>query len=123
MAFTLSIGNLDVTNMVAEKGFQWERNDIDAPNSGRNMNGTMRRKIVTTKDKISVTCRNGLTEAELTALTTALAPQTVSVTYYCPGTASVTTKTFYGSKIQSGVVMDLGARMLFDGIQFSLIEV
>lgn len=122
MPFTLTIGNLNASGYVESDGFEWERNDIDAPNSGRDMNGTMRRKIVTTKDKISITCKP-ITTAQLSSLVDALAPNTVSVTYYCPGDAGNRTAIFYTSKVQSGIVMDLGTHILLKDIKFDLIEV
>lgn len=123
MAFILQIGGVDFTKYVATNGFEWERNDIDAPNSGRDMAGTMRRAIITTKDKISVTCRDGLTESQLSTLVRTLAANEVTVTYYCPGDAATRTANFYGSKVSAGVVQDVGNRRLFDGIKFNLIEV
>lgn len=122
MSFTFTIDGLDVSSYVEADGFEWERNDIDAPNAGRDMNGTMRRKILTTKDKLSITCKP-ITTAQLSSLVAALAPNTVSVTYYCPGTASNRTATFYTSKVQSGIVMDLGTSVLLKDIKFDLIEV
>lgn len=123
MAFSLSIGGTDITNYIAASGFQWERNDIDAPNSGRDMSGTMRRAIIATKDKIEVTCRR-LTTSELNTLTSLLAPAVVNVSFYCPGDAAVRSNVeFYSSKINSGVVMSYDNTILLDGIKFSLIEV
>ena len=123
MAFTISIGGTDITGFIESDGFQWERNDIDAPNSGRDMNGTMRRAIVATKDKLDITCRS-LTVSELHVLTDLLAHNVVNVTYYCPGDAVIRSNVkFYSSKINSGVVMDVGNGIILDDIKFSLIEV
>ena len=77
MAFSVTIGTLDITSFIATDGFSWERNDIDAPDSGRDMNGTMRRKIVARKDKMQITCRP-LTSQQLTQLFNALSVTTMS---------------------------------------------
>lgn len=123
MAFTISIEGTDITRLIESGGFHWERNDIDAPNSGRDMNGTMRRAIVATKDKLEIACR-AITVSELQVLTSLLAPNVVSVTYYCPGDAAIRSNVkFYSSKINSGVVMDVGNAIVLDDIKFSLIEV
>lgn len=123
MAFSLSIDGANITNYIATSGFKWERNDIDAPNSGRDMSGTMRRAIVARKDKLEITCRR-LTTDELGFLTGLLSPGVVSVTFYCPGDAAMRSNVqFYSSKISSGVVMSMGNTILLDGIKFSLIEV
>lgn len=123
MAFTLTIGGTDFSDYVAADGFQWERNDVDAPNSGRDLAGKMRRKIVARKDKIQVTCRN-LTPAELTTLLNKLTSSQVSVSYTVPGSNSTRTATFYNSQKKAGIVMDIGGGiMLYSGVQFDLVEV
>lgn len=123
MAFTLIIGSTNISNYVETGGFKWERNDIDAPDSGRDMNGTMRRKVIARKDKMQVTCRP-LTPAELRTLINLLSTATASVTYTVPGATSTRTSTFYNSKRSAGIVQDLGNNvMLYEGISFDLIEV
>lgn len=121
MAFTLIINNTNISNYVATDGFKWERNDIDAPDSGRDMNGTMRRKIIARKDKMQITCRP-LKPAELSTLTDLLSNAEVTVAYTVPG-KNVRTSTFYNSKKTAGIVQDLGATMTYDGVSFDLIEV
>lgn len=122
MAFSMAINSLDITHYIAKDGFKWEENDIDAPNSGRDATGTMRRTVIARKAKISVTCRS-LTYTELNNLNTVLANATVSVTYTKPGNTATTTGTFYNSKRAAGVVIDNGTAQVYDGISFNLIEV
>ena len=121
MAFSVTIGNLNITSFIATDGFKWERNDIDASGSGRDLNGTMRRKIIARKDKMQITCRQ-LTSAQLTQLFNALTAATVSVTYTVPGNTS-RTSTFYNSKKSAGVVQDVGTEILYNDVSFDLIEV
>ena len=122
MAFTLILGGVNVSSYVATDGFKWERNDIDAPDSGRDMNGTMRRKIIARKDKMQVTCRP-LKPSELSTLTNSLSVAELSVTYTVPG-QSTRTATFYNSKKTAGIVQDLGNNvMTYSGVSFDLIEV
>ena len=122
MAFLMRIGSLDITKFVATGGFGWERNDIDAPNSGRDNQGKMHRKIVARKDRLNVTCRQ-LSTAELKQLVAALKPDTVQIQYYCPGDAANRTATFYTSKVAAGIVQDTGNEVLLNGISFNAIEV
>lgn len=122
MAFVMRIGSTDISRYIAASGFEWERNDIDAPNSGRDKSGTMRRKRVVSKDKINVKCRT-LNGQELAALAALLDHETVSVTYLRPATASTRTATFYGSTIKSATVQDLGSVVNYENVAFSLIEV
>ena len=121
MAFSVTIGNLDITSYIATDGFNWERNDIDAPDSGRDLNGTMRRKIIARKDKMQITCRS-LTSAQITSLFDALTAPSVSVTYTVPGNTSRTSD-FYNSRKSAGVVQAIGNTILYSGVSFDLIEV
>ena len=122
MAFIMKIGNTDISTYIKENGFKWQKNDIDASNSGRAKDGTMRRKRITSKAKISVTCKP-LGQNELVALLGLVSPETVSVTYMNPETAMNRTATFYSSSIDAAVVQDIGSEVRFDGISFHLIEV
>lgn len=121
MAFAVEIGNLDISSWIADSGFKWERNDIDSPNSGRDLSGTMRRSVVARKDKLQITCRS-ITSSQLTQLFNALTSTTVSVTYTVPGGSS-RTATFYNSKKSAGIVQDIGDEIIYDGVSFDLIEV
>jgi hypothetical protein len=121
MAFSVTIGSLNITSWIADSGFQWERNDIDAPDSGRDAAGNMHRRIVARKDKMQITCRS-ITSAQLTQLFNAITNTNVSVTYTVPGGSS-RTSTFYNSKKSAGVVQDIGNAILYDGVSFDLIEV
>lgn len=122
MAFSMSIGSLDITHYIAVDGFKWERNDIDSPNSGRDASGTMRRKVIARKDKVEVTCRP-LTRAELNNLITALNHETVTASYVIPGDTSAYTSTFYNSQRGAGVSIDNGTQQIYSDVKFNLIEV
>lgn len=121
MAFSVVIGSLDISGYIATNGFKWERNDVDAPDSGRDLSGTMRRKIIARKDKMQITCRP-LTSSQLTSLFNALSKTSVSVTYIVPGDTQ-RTGTFYNSKKSAGIVQDIGSRLLYSDVSFDLIEV
>lgn len=121
MAFSVTIGSLDITGWIANNGFKWERNDIDAPDSGRDAGGVMHRRIIARKDKMQIECRS-LTSSQLTQLFNALSATTMNVTYMVPGDVS-RTATFYNSKKSAGVVQDLGNTIIYSGVNFDLIEV
>lgn len=122
MAFTLIIAGTDFSSYVNGDGYKWERNDIDAPNSGRDMNGTMRRRVIARKDKLMVTCRS-LKSSQLSTLVNALSSGYVQVTYTVPGQSATRTGTFYNSKKSAGIVQDIGTEKLYSGVSFDLIEV
>lgn len=121
MAFSVTIDNLDITSFIESDGFKWERNDIDAPDSGRDLNGNMRRKIIARKDKIQITCRP-LTSAQITSLFNAITKSSVSVSYTVPGN-TMRTATFYNSKKSAGVVQAYENHIIYSGVSFDLIEV
>lgn len=121
MAFQLVINSTDITDFVKSDGFNIERNDIDAADSGRDMNGTMRRRIIATKDKLAVTVRP-LTDTQMSSLLSLLSNATMTVTYTQPGGTS-RTATFYNSQRPVSIRQDIGGAMLYGETTFNLIEV
>lgn len=121
MTAIFQINGVDFTSYISSGGIKWTRNDIDASKSGRDKSGTMRRKRITTKRKLSFTCRT-LTHAEMKALNTALDHETVSITYLDP-ILDVVTKTFYGSSVECATMISQGGETLWSGASFNLIEV
>ena len=118
----ITVSSTDLTPYLVAGGFQWENNDVDSPDSGRDLNGTMRRQRVTTKAKITLNFRR-LTEAQLNTVITATKPETVSVTYRNPASAANRTANFYSSSIKAGIPMVIDGNVYYDGISLSLIEV
>ena len=121
MTAKFMINGTDYTTWIAAGGLKWSRNDIDASKSGRNKAGTMRRKRVTTKRKLSITCRT-MPHATMQALNTALDAETVAITYLDP-ILGETTKTFYGSSVESAIMISQDGETMWEGAQFNLIEV
>lgn len=114
------IGLIDITSLVLVGKLNWERNDIDDSDSGRTLDGEMHRKRITSKRKMSVTCKR-MTTDQIQALCAALAPEYVDVTYLDPE-LGVVTKTFYSSQLTSAVWGCVGETTYWDNAQFSLIE-
>ena len=91
LAIADSHGNMiDITACVAENGIKWHRNDIDGPNAGRNIDGTMERDRVATKIRMDVTCVF-LTYDELKQVFGLIYPEYIQVYYNDPlwGTRTV----------------------------------
>ena len=53
----LKIDGTDIVPFIAFNGLQWQRQDIDGPNAGRTMDGTVVRDRIATKIRWDVTCR------------------------------------------------------------------
>lgn len=122
MAVQLIIGGTDFTSYIATDGFEWEHNDIDSANSGRDMNGKMRRKVIARKYKLAITCRK-LTSAQQSRILSAIGHETVQVTFFSPKTNSTYSGEFYNSKRSGGIEQDVGGETLHKGTSFDLIEV
>lgn len=97
---TISIDGVDITDYIAFQGVKWSRNDIDGPNAGRNMQGSMIRDRVATKIRMDITCRP-LTAKEHKTLMGLLYPEFVYVKYNDPMFGNVT-KVMYSNNHDSG---------------------
>lgn len=111
----------DFTDVVKAGGLKWTRNDIDASGSGRDKKGAMRRKRVTTKAKLQVSCRT-LAHDRMLALNAALWPETIEVQYLDPR-QGLRTATFYGSSVDAATLVSQDGDTLWQGASFSLVEV
>lgn len=118
----LKINGVDFTPFIAKGGLKWQRNDIDAPNSGRTMDGEMQRGKVTTKIRLDVTCRP-LDAEETMRVLKSLLPEYVSVDYYDPMYGERTSVTMYANNNPATFLLarDDG-NDLWGGITFPLIE-
>lgn len=115
------IGGTDITRYLVK--LRITKNDVDAPGSGRDLNGTMMRSRVATKAKLECECRK-LVDEEVTTVSSAIAPQTVYVSYLDPYFGQRNNVEFYCSEFGSSVWRsDEGGKTYWEGIAFNLIEV
>lgn len=68
----------DITPLIAWQGLTFSRNDVDAPDAGRDMSGLMHRGRVAIKEKMNISTVP-LTRAQSAKLQTLLLPETVRV--------------------------------------------
>jgi hypothetical protein len=117
----VSINGTDITNLIAEGGIKWTRNDLDGPNAGRTLSGLMIRDRVAVKIKLQITCRD-LSGTELTGLLNLIYPVFVSVTYDDPLFGTVT-KTMYSNNNAATLRnIDTNEKRVWSDISFPLIE-
>ena len=69
---------VDITPYIAFGGLTFSRNDVDAPDAGRSMDGLMHRGRVAVKEKMNINTIP-LTKAESSTIQTLLYPETISV--------------------------------------------
>lgn len=117
----LTINGRDMTPYIAYGGLKWSRNDVDSPNTGRDMGGLMHRGRVGTKIRLDVTCRL-LKSDEVSIVLNTILPQYVTVTYDDPMYGRVT-KTMYSNNNPAVFQMrKSNGDEYWSGITFPLIE-
>lgn len=121
MKMKLVVNGIDFVPFIAKQGVKWQRGDIDAPNSGRTMDGQMQRGRVATKIRLDITCRP-LTDAEAKIVLNAIYPEYVSVDYYDPMFGYRSGVTMYSNNNPASFLMVKPDADWWDGITFPLIE-
>ena len=119
--FVFTVNNVNLLPYIVEDGLKWTRFDVEAPDTGRTLDGVMHRGRVAVKVRLDVTCRP-LTAAETATVLNAIAPEFVTVRYVDPMQGSVV-KTMYSNNIPAlcATVYDDGSAR-WEGLEFPLIE-
>ena len=121
MKMMLEINGVDFMPFIAKQGVKWQRNDIDAPNSGRTMDGMMQRGRVVTKIRLDIICRPLKAEEARLVLNTIL-PEYVSVDYYDPMRGERYGVTMYSNNNPASFLIEKPDDDWWSGITFPLIE-
>lgn len=114
------VNGQDFTDFLPEGAIGWSRNDLDSDETGRTLDGLMHRTRIAIKRKLSITTRC-LTTDEIMRLNSAIQEPFISVTYLDP-IDGVTTKTFYGSTVESTTQISFDGETYWTGTSFNLIE-
>jgi len=118
---TLTIGGVNIVPYIAQGGIKWSRNDIDAPNTGRTMDGMMHRGRVTTKIRLDITCKP-LKASELSVVLNAIYPEYVTVVYDDPMSGHVQKTMYSNNNPASYLLPQADGDDLWTGITFPLVE-
>ena len=112
----------DITPWIAWQGLTFSRNDVDAPNAGRDMAGTMHRGRVASKEKMNINTVQ-LTRAQSSKLQTLLYPETiyVRVTPY-PRTNTAYIMSMYSNNVKTTYVIHRENGEDLQSLSFPLIE-
>lgn len=122
MDMTLTVNGVDMTPYIAYGGFKWQRNDIDGPDAGRDLAGSLRRNRVASKVRLDVTCRLLKSEEAKIVLST-IKPEYVTVQYYDPEEGAVLEKTMYANNNPASFqIRHPNGTVWWSGITFPLIE-
>ena len=112
----------DITPWIAWQGLTFSRNDVDAPDAGRDMSGLMHRGRVSVKEKMNVQTVQ-LTRAQSSFLQTLLYPETIQVrvTPY-PRTNGEYTMSMYTNNVETTYVIHRENGEDLQSLSFPLIE-
>ena len=112
----------DITPWIAWQGLTFSRNDVDGPNAGRDMSGTMHRGRVAVKEKISITTIP-LKQADLDTLLNLLYPETINVRVNpYPRTGSRTVLYMYSNNVKLSFQRRMANGDEYQVASFPLIE-
>lgn len=113
---------IDITPYIAWKGLTFSRNDIDAPDAGRDMSGLMHRGRVSVKEKMNIQTVT-LTKAQSAALQTLLYPESIQVRVNpYPRTNASHTMTMYTNNVKTTHVVTTQSGDELQSLSFPLIE-
>jgi hypothetical protein len=112
----------DITPWIAWQGLTFSRNDVDAPDAGRTMDGLMHRGRVASKEKMEVKTVQ-LTRAQSAKLQTLLFPESIQVrvTPY-PRTNSSYVMSMYSNNVKTTYVIHRENGEDLQSLSFPLIE-
>lgn len=115
-------GWINITPFIAWQGLTFSRNDIDGPEAGRTMNGTMHRCRVSSKEKMQVTTKP-LTKAQSAMIQSLIFPESFSVrvTPY-PRTNAAKTMTMYSNNVSTTFLIHRQSGEELCSLSFPLIE-
>lgn len=113
---------VDITPWIAWQGLTFSRNDVDAPDAGRTMDGMMHRGRVASKEKMEVKTVQ-LTRAQSSRLQTLLFPESIQVrvTPY-PRTNSAHVMKMYSNNVKTTYVIHRQNGEDLQSLSFPLIE-
>ena len=119
--YRFTINGVSLLNYLAEDGIKWTRFDVEAPDTGRTLDGVMHRGRVASKVRLDITCRP-LKSAEAMAVLGAIKPEFVTVRYIDPQDGSVT-RTMYSNNIPTiCATVNPDGTAIWKGLTFPLIE-
>lgn len=118
----LEVDGVNLVPFTAFGGIRWQRADVDGPNAGRMLDGSMIRDRVAVKYRFDVTCRP-LTGAELATVMQAVEPEYVTVEFTDPMTNTVRSAQFYSNNIPATyAIRRKDGTEYWSGVTFPLIQ-
>ena len=117
------IDGVDITPYLEDKGFTWNRSDLDSEESKRLLSGDLQRHFIARKHFLNVKCRP-LKTSEASIVLAAIEPPSLEVTYLDPRAGDYVSRRMYANNIPAQVMVidpDTG-EIYWEGIAFQLTE-
>ena len=113
---------VDITSYIKYQGITFSRNDVEAPDAGRTLDGIMHRGRVAVKERMDIETIP-LTKAQSSTLQTLLYPETIQVRVNpYPQTNASKTMTMYSNSVKTSYVIHR-ANDDVQSVSFPLVEV
>lgn len=114
---------VDITPYIKYQGITFSRNDVEAPDAGRTLDGIMHRGRVAVKERMDVETIP-LTKAQSSALQTLLYPETIQVRVNpYPQTNASKTMTMYSNSVKTTYIIHRANGEEYQELSFPLVEV
>ena len=112
----------DITKWIAYQGISFSRNDVEAPDSGRTLDGIMHRGRIAVKEKITIKTVP-MSKTDVSTLCALLYPETIQVKVNpYPGTNASKEFDMYSNNVKTGYVIHRTNDDI-QNLEFPLIEV
>ena len=119
---TIIVNGTDITKWIKYQGVTFSREDVEAPDAGRDMRGLMHRGRVAIKERMDIQTVQ-LTRAESAQLHALLEPESFSVTVNpYPRTNASKTMTMYSNSIKNTYVIHRANGEDLQEMSFPLVE-
>lgn len=119
---TVIVNGTDITKWIKYQGITFSRNDVEAPDAGRDMQGLMHRGRVAFKERMDIQTVQ-LTRAEAAQLHALLLPESFSVTVNpYPNTNASQTMTMYSNDVKTTYVIHRANGEDLQEMSFPLVE-
>lgn len=117
----MKIGGIDITKYIEE--IKWSENDLDAPNSGRTLDGLMHRGKVASKRRADIKLVDLKTNEANQILSVLRNQYFICQTDLCPTGGSGVAMTMYNSTRSGGVrLVNTDGKVIHKEISFNIIE-
>lgn len=120
---TITVNGVNITPYIKYQGVTFSRNDVEAPDAGRTLDGIMHRGRVAIKERMDITTRQ-LTRSQLSTLLAALEPETFTVVVNpYPRTNASKTMTMYSNSVKTTYIIHRANGEELQEVSFPLVEV